>query len=216
MLCTVCLLVFSHTDSPSLLLWFLGLDSRWNNLKDQILLLPQARPQKGTHASPAGCPRLNGQTNRSLVPRVPPAPCRVCCLPLCAPSTLLLLWPLCLAECGLHGQHTWARTVLATQVLATLLRSPRCARAASANLCLQSLRQRDRWELILILESLCQVSWFLQLQEVHAECSGNWCHKRMQMAGAGLARAVQQWPALCASEIPGPPQLRWHVPSAEL
>lgn len=34
------------------------------------------------------------------------------------------------------------------QALATLLRSPRCVRAASANVCPQSLCQRGRWELI--------------------------------------------------------------------
>lgn len=53
---TIGCLLFSHPDSPSSLLRFLGLDSRWNNLQDQILLLPQARPQKGTHASPLAAP----------------------------------------------------------------------------------------------------------------------------------------------------------------
>lgn len=60
--------VFWNIYFSSLPLWFLDLVSGWNNLKNQITLLPKAWPQKGAKVSPACCPWLSGRTDPHSMP----------------------------------------------------------------------------------------------------------------------------------------------------
>ncbi|KAK1334671.1 hypothetical protein QTO34_005679 [Cnephaeus nilssonii] len=77
---------------------------------------------------PRWLPRLSGRTDRGLATRVAPAPCCGCRWPALCASALLLLgpaslcrgWPSRAAQLGSH--------CACQQVLAPLLRSPRCAR----------------------------------------------------------------------------------------
>ena len=81
-------------------LWFLDLVSGWNNLKNQIILLPKAWPQKGAKESPACCPWLSGRTD----PHSAPTLCPVAAPPCALLATLLLLWSHVPAMCSPHGQ----------------------------------------------------------------------------------------------------------------